>query len=563
MSLARPDSRRVMGMVALSLLIALAGLYLVTVLPHLGNDPIVGGDEGWIMSASARLAEDGTFGSDLFAGFYGADSHYFFNLPLHHLILAAVFKIAGVGMEQARLVSVLFGLATLVLTYALGSRIGGRVVGLAAVALLVLLRLNLTPFTGLTLTDLGATVRYDLIAVPYGLGATLLVLAAVRTTLLRHVSAFTSTGIQSSSDTIGVDRSVLFVAAAGFLTGLGALTQFIGAFVGIPLVVFLLTEYSLRLRQRMQLVAIFALAAILPFLPYGLYAVSNWDDFRGQSRAVEQSTDFTSLSFYIDQLRNEPDRYAIGVDLQEAASGLSGLASRPSARLVFFLLGPLALVYTARRAVEGVGAHRMLALMLFGLILQLALFESTKRFVYWVCVVPYLCIALADFATACLQWRPRDPRLALGARIAIAVMVAVIAVEGLVVAARDARESGDAPSIEAAGQAIEAALPEGASAIGDNRLWPVLRARPYRSLLLLFYHTNPSISRDQATDVFGAMDGIGADYLLLSPLSREILARLSPEHTAEFDRYLQERAELTTTVETPGYGPIEVYRLTR
>ena len=86
-------------------------LYLLTVLPHLGDDPIAGGDEGWIISSSARLARDGVFGSEMFTGFYGAENHYYFNLPLHHVILAGVFKAFGVSLATARTVSVLFGLA--------------------------------------------------------------------------------------------------------------------------------------------------------------------------------------------------------------------------------------------------------------------------------------------------------------------------------------------------------------------------------------------------------------------------------------------------------------------
>ena len=113
-------------------LLALVALYLLTTLPSLGNDPLVGGDEGWIITASARLADDGTFGSDLFNGFFGSEDHYYFNLPLHHLVLAAWFKVAGVSMASARLLSVVYGLAALVLTYALGRRIGGRWVGLGA-----------------------------------------------------------------------------------------------------------------------------------------------------------------------------------------------------------------------------------------------------------------------------------------------------------------------------------------------------------------------------------------------------------------------------------------------
>src|SRR3989304_4944343 len=100
-------------------LLALVLVYLATVLPNLGDDPIVGGDEGWIISSAARLAEDGVFGSDLFRGLYGAENQYYFNLPLHHLVLAAVFKLSGVGVLQARLVSVVFGLAALLLTFAL------------------------------------------------------------------------------------------------------------------------------------------------------------------------------------------------------------------------------------------------------------------------------------------------------------------------------------------------------------------------------------------------------------------------------------------------------------
>src|SRR4029079_13459700 len=104
-------------------LLALIALYLLTTLPSLGNDPLVGGDEGWIISASAKLADDGTFGSDLFQGFYGSEDHYYSTRPLHHLVLAAWFKVAGVSMASARLVSVIYGLAALLLTYALGRRI--------------------------------------------------------------------------------------------------------------------------------------------------------------------------------------------------------------------------------------------------------------------------------------------------------------------------------------------------------------------------------------------------------------------------------------------------------
>ena len=130
-------------------------------------------------------------------------------------------------------------------------------------------------------------------------------------------------------------------------------------------------------------------------------------------------------------------------------------------------------------------------------------------------------------------------------------------------AAKDVRDASDAPSYEQLGQQLDAALPEGASAMGDNRLWPALRDRDYFSLVLLFYHTNPRISRERATDVFGAMQRVDPDYVLLSPLSRKLLTRLSPRDSADFDRFLAERAELVATLPYPAYGPVEVFRIKR
>jgi 4-amino-4-deoxy-L-arabinose transferase-like glycosyltransferase len=510
-------------------------LYLVTVLPSLGNDPIAGGDEGWIISASARLARDGVFGSDLFKGFYGAENHYYFNLPLHHLMLAGVFEVFGVSLGTARMVSVLFGLAALLLTYALGRRIGGAGVGLAAAALLVLLRLNLAPFSGLTLTDLGATVRYDLVSVPFGLGAALLLLR-------RPVPSLPQAG------------------AAGFLVGLGALTQFIGAFVAVPLALFLLLTPAEPLR-RLLLAAVFGVLFFVPWLPYFGYIAANADDFQGQSRSFVQKSDFLSPAFYLDQIEHEPDRYATSTGLERAPDGVKALFDRPSARLVMLVVGPAALFYALWRG-RSDRAWLLLGLVIAGLVIELTLFESSKYFVYWVVVVPYLCAAIAGLGTAAWRWcgeRPRQTTL----RIAVVAVAVLFFLEGLGVAAKDVRDARNAPSYEAMGRKIEAVVPEGSVVLGDNRLWPAVQDLQLRSLLLLFYYTNPVISRDQATDIPGAFERIDAEYLLLSPLSREILAKLSPTDTQAFNEYLEGNMTKVTTIEDRAYGPIDVYQRTR
>jgi 4-amino-4-deoxy-L-arabinose transferase-like glycosyltransferase len=517
------------------MLLLLLGLYLATVIPHLEDDPIAGGDEGWIISASAKLAAEGVFGTDLFAGFYGADDHYYFNLPLHHLVLAGVFKLFGVGLAQARMVSVAYGLGTLLLTYAIGRKLAGSGVGLVAAALLVLLRLNLAPFSGLTLTDLGATVRYDLIAVPYGLAAVLLLLHA------------------------GPQPKALAVAGAGFLVGLSALTQFVGAFFGLPLALYLLTT-ALPFSRRLLLACLLAVAAALPFLPYAANVSQDWGDFRGQARTVEQESDLTSPSFYWRQLSREPDRYAIAMDLQEMPSSLSQVAAKPSARLALLVVAPLALLWTLGRGRSDL-AFRLLGLTLLMLLLQLALFESTKRFVYWVVAVPFLCVAIADLARAVWQWAPRpDGRRWLSQGLVMLVL-GIFTAEGVAVAAKDMRDAPDATRYEELGRRIEAELTPNAVVLGDNRLWPALPNTRLRSLLLLFYETNPRISRERTTDITGVLERINPDYVVLSPLSREILAKLSEKDGDDFRRYMSSSTERVATIDYRGYGTTEVFRV--
>jgi 4-amino-4-deoxy-L-arabinose transferase-like glycosyltransferase len=399
----------------------------------------------------------------------------------------------------------------------------------------VLLRLNLTPFTGLTLTDLGATVRYDLVATPFAVGAALLLLQ-------RH-------DWPSGRD----------AAAAGLVLGLGCLTQFVDAFFVLPLALFLLSAQA-PLRERAARAVVFGVFLALPFVPYLAYAAADWHDFRGQARTFEQDSDFLAPRFYLDNLTSEPDRYNLGLDLDGSLSA-SEVFERPSARIALLIAGPLAVAYAALRARAGSAPHRMLALVLGALVLEFALFESTKRFVYWVVAAPFLCIALSELGRAALAWRPQQEvtrRVALGAAGAFAL---VFALEGLAVGLGNVADARDAVDYASVGKAVREVVPSGSRVVTDNRMWLTLRDMESRSLLLLFYWTNPEISRDEATDVEGAMRRIDADYLLLSPLTREILAKLTPEDAARFESYLERHARLVGTVAGPPYGPIEVYRL--
>jgi hypothetical protein len=200
--------------------------------------------------------------------------------------------------------------------------------------------------------------------------------------------------------------------------------------------------------------------------------------------------------------------------------------------------------------------------MLAGVVIEFALLDSTKRLVYWVAAVPLLCIALADLGLALWQ-EVQSARAAIAARAVVILVAAVFVLEGAAVGLNNVKTAIDATSLADVGEKVAAAVPAGSVVMGDNRLGMTLGAARVdeRSVHLLFYYTNPHISRGRVTDIGGAFARSGAQYLLLSPLTREMLKELSPQDTADFAAYIRERASLADTVAAGSYGPIEVYQL--
>ena len=95
------------------------------------------------MSASFKLAHEGVFGSDLYAGLSGADRHYFLALPAHHFFQAAFFRVFGDGVVQARAPSPLAAITVLYTVGWLAYRWVGLERSLATGILLVFWRSNL------------------------------------------------------------------------------------------------------------------------------------------------------------------------------------------------------------------------------------------------------------------------------------------------------------------------------------------------------------------------------------------------------------------------------------
>src|SRR5215208_5379311 len=101
-------------------LAALIGWYGLATLPYLGDFPLLEWAQMGIAAPAYKLAMQGIYGNDLFAGFYRTEAYNYEYMPLYPLLVALSFKILGLGVWQARLVSVLCGLATILLTFWLG-----------------------------------------------------------------------------------------------------------------------------------------------------------------------------------------------------------------------------------------------------------------------------------------------------------------------------------------------------------------------------------------------------------------------------------------------------------
>ena len=271
-------------------LAALMALYLAVSLNHLAVVPPIHEDEAWQASVGWKLATEGVFGSDMFAGLGHADERYYGFLPVHPLLLAATFRLAGLGLLQARLETVLLGAAVLLLTYALGKRLWGPPVGLLAVAFLLLVRMDattpMTP-TGILFLDGPRISRYDVAVPVFELAALLLFLIARER--------------RSSSS------AVFIYGGAGLLAAGAALSHVYGAFWIAVLLVLALWD-----RAGVRNIAALVVGFLLPCLGYVAYVLQDVAGWTAQTRAYSRRFDLLTPGWYVQNLGHERSRYNPG-----------------------------------------------------------------------------------------------------------------------------------------------------------------------------------------------------------------------------------------------------------
>src|ERR1700690_1652629 len=81
--------------------------------------PSVQEDEPWIAAPGYTFWEKGYFGTNLFAGFFGMEKHYYDFPPLFSIMVGAGLHLFGLGLFQARVIPLICITLTLALAYRL------------------------------------------------------------------------------------------------------------------------------------------------------------------------------------------------------------------------------------------------------------------------------------------------------------------------------------------------------------------------------------------------------------------------------------------------------------
>jgi hypothetical protein len=498
----------------------LAG-FLVTGLRHLDTVPQVYEDEPWQASTAYKLLTQGVFGSDMFAGFFNMDQRYYGFMPLHPLLMAAVFRFLGTGLTQARVETVLLSGVTLILTFALGTRLFDAWVGAVAVALLVLVRwtgLTYVQLTGIPLVDLARIARYDPLVPVLGLSALHVYLSARQR------------------------RGRLLYCLAGGLAGLAGLAHVYGLF-WLP-ALSLLAIWDRRPRALIWLCA----GAVLPWLPYAAYVLGDLPDWRGQTAIYANRFDVLNPGWYLDNVLREYHRYGPGL-------GRPGLAwlTRPGFWLLAVAL-PVSLVALLRRALGCDGAARAVVVPCLLFPVLFSIFITEKLVNYTLIELPLFAVAVAWGLVQ--LWR----RSSRGwVRAALGIVLAATALEGgLALVHLEQAAPGTTPYPRFVSE-VRAYVPPGSRVLGLHSYWLGMQDFDYRSFLLPLSLADNGMPLDQA------LTSVDPDVVLLDERMRTYFD--SPEvagDRARFYTWLTQRSgQLIGRVDDPTYGTMEIYSVKR
>jgi hypothetical protein len=502
------------------LAIAILAVFLSTGLRHLDSVPQVYEDEPWQASTAYKLATQGVFGSDLFAGFFHTDERYYGFMPLHPFLMAATFNLLGLGLAQARLETVLLTGLTLILTFWLGTRLFHAWVGAVAVGLLVLVRwtgLTYVQLTGIPLVDFARIARYDPLVPVIGLAA-----------LHAYISARSSGRLWA-------------YALSGALAGLCGLAHVYGLF-WLPALVIL----SIWDRARRSASGLIILGAVVPWLPYAAYVLSDVPDWQGQTAVYAPRVELLNAAWYLANLVDEYHRYGPGLGPPGPAWLL-----RPGFWLLAVAL-PLSLIALLRRALHGDRAARTVVVPAELFPLLFALTITLKLVNYTLIELPLFAVSIGWGAVQ--LWRSSVWSKPLLALAATAVMV-----EGGVALLRLEQSAAATTPYPTFIAEVRQFVPPDARVLGLHSYWIGLQDHDYRSFLVPLNFADLGVPLDQA------LDDVDPDVVLLDARMRAYFDSPSAAGDAAlFRAWLARRdGQLIGRVDDPTYGLMEIYRVRR
>lgn len=501
---------------------------------HLDRFPAIFEDESWILSPGYKLFTSGVYGSDLFTGFHGMEERYLQFMPLLPLMQGATVTVLGIGVFQARILPVMIGSLTLAMTFAIAKQLRGD--GFALITLLLLLgwqwaSLGFTNHhgTGIPLVDLVRLARYDVLVALFGLGAFWHFLRARKQRDLGH-------------DFL-----------CGIFVGLAGLAHVNGLFWGAGLLIALTFDQILfGVSAFIQRVFYVMAGMILVLLPWTLIVVTNIDQFVGQQLLNPQRFEVFELSFYWDNIRNEPFRY-----LQKLRDGSA--LTRLGTWLQIIAM-PIAMIVLAHAAIRWqLRAALWLLATTVTVALAFALLLQPKSVYYLPSVVVLFCFSISWLISTLLQDRRLSVRLVAGVVLALAAAQGATAIIGM-----QARAAAIPPANEFLVE-IRQSIPTGVRVLALPQYWFAAPEPGYRSFLLLFALSDPLRNR-RAIPFTVAMEQIAPDVVLLDPGIAAVLGRERDIHykvvQEQFWTYIQQHnAQLITTVNDNFGAPIQIYRL--
>ncbi len=516
----------------LLLLMAIA-VYLGVSSWRLDVFPPVGEDEPWIAAAPYKLATEGTYGSDLFAGYYGVERRNYQQMPLFPLLEAAVFKIAGVGVVQMRTLSILFGFVLLVVVFLAGSMIADERVGAVAAILMVTERITGgVNQIGILLLDRARINRYDIAVPVFGLLAWLVFERAERR------------------------RSIGGYVAAGALVGCASLSHLYGAFWMLALGIVMAARRGRRGLFSSEAAAMAAGAAVT-WLPWVLFIASAWADYLGQMRFISPRLQLFDWRFYVTNVATSAGPLALGwawLVLRDLPFGRIGTW--------LMVLGvPAALVYVgvARRRVSG-GAVSLALILIVQLVLFLVLIQ-VKTISYMIALWPLAALVIAFLGTRLWDGGGSWTRL-VGAAVALGVVI-----EGASRLAVTARAAETMTPYDFYARQVQSCIPPGSLVLGLQHYWLGLRAFPYRTWLMPINMAHP-VYDDRPLPFEEAIERVDPDVILIDRYMADLFQSTKDPSdrfhhlSTGFERYQARHSlELLCTIRDRTYGPMDVYKV--